>query len=155
MKRWILAVAVLLIGAAGLVHADYVKIIVNLGVAREKTDVNQMNVGGMGPGGMMPGGGMGPGGMMPGGGMGGFFGDEEEPEFTPLYVVAVIEVNDKSFTHNRQTNIYTLRHKWGTTRLTDRLGDVEVRHIKMPTVQQSYQKELSKLDKEPKPEKLV
>src|SRR5437899_3022391 len=58
MKRWILAV-VFLIGAAGLVHADYVKILVNLGVSKEKMDNNQMGLPGMMPGGMMPGG-MGP-----------------------------------------------------------------------------------------------
>src|ERR1043166_5731114 len=76
MKRWILAVAALLVVAAGLVHADYVKIIVNLGVSKDKLpDQAQLGIPGMMPGGMMPGGmmpggmpgGMMPGGMMPGG----------------------------------------------------------------------------------------
>ncbi len=259
MKRWILALAAVVVGATGLAQADYIRIVVNLGISKEKLPEEfQMGIpgmlpggmmpgmgpggigpggmgpggigpGGMGPGGMEPGGmgpgamgpgggrfagggrgfrggaggvggqgfrggaggfaggaggfagggdidsadgGMGPGGMMPGGmmpggmmpgmmggmmgGMGGFgFFGEEEPEFTPLYVVAVIEVDERGYSFSKKTRIGTIRHKWGSTKLTDVLGDVEVKHVPMPTVRQRYQREFSKLDKEPRPDKLL
>jgi len=70
MKRAFLAVAVCLLGTASYVHADYVKLIVNLAMTNEpQADGQQFLPGGMGgPGGMMGGMGgmMGPGGSMPG-----------------------------------------------------------------------------------------
>ena len=38
MKRWILALLVLLVGLIGLAHADYVIIIANLGLVKAKED---------------------------------------------------------------------------------------------------------------------
>jgi hypothetical protein len=68
MRRWLLAVAVLLAGV-GLARADYVIIIENVGLAKEKPNSGQPGFGGMPgmPGGMpgMPGGGMNPGGRVP------------------------------------------------------------------------------------------
>ncbi|HZT79753.1 MAG TPA: hypothetical protein VFA26_06015, partial [Gemmataceae bacterium] len=72
MMRWILAGAFLL-GAAGLVRADYVIIFVDLGATKDKPDEQQPGGGMIGlPGGMI---GL-PGGMggFPGGGFRGFPG---------------------------------------------------------------------------------
>jgi hypothetical protein len=120
-----------------------------------------MMPGGMMPGGMMPGGMM-PGGMMPGGmmsgmmGVGGFMADEG-PEFTPLYVVAVIEVDDKDFKHNKTTNLVSVKHKWGSSRLL-LSADVEARRIPLPTLSERYRAKVNGLTKdrqEPRPEQLL
>src|SRR5437762_1534442 len=122
MKRWLLAGAVLLGGAVGLSHADYVIIIANLSGARQGG--HQGPAGGFGGFGNL--GGPPPGGFGMGGfGMGGigdsFVGDAMEP----IYVVAVVET--QPLTYNQllaiekgplpQIPVVQIIHKWGTTQL--------------------------------------
>jgi hypothetical protein len=174
MKRWLLAVAVLLCGALSVSNADYLIIKYNLSATRDKNQEGQpagQPGFGPGPGGVGLAGGAGPGigpqagfgnqggqggsappqgimgaagprggggpMMMPGGPRGGGGGGmqmmgqqgfgqaataaEDDVEITPLYVVAIVELQkpiDKrqlAMQEAQSEYAFSISHKWGTT----------------------------------------